>query len=245
MRTTIALIALCLSTTLIAQKADPVQVSPDLEIIRLSDQAYIHRSYAVFGSFGRVASNGLVYVAGGECLVFDTPPSDELSEQLIGWIAENFPGVKIAGVVVNHFHEDCLGGLKAFHNRGIPSFAGSKTLELARKDGVEVPQHGFSKKKKMKLGGERVLLFYPGAAHTLDNTVAWMPGGKVLFGGCMVKSVGAGKGNVADADEAAWPKTVARVRKKFADAVWVIPGHGEAGGMELLDFTVLLFSRKL
>lgn len=144
-------------------------------------------------------------------------------------------------MVVNHFHADCLGGLKAFHALGIPSYASKKTLALAEKDGVELPQIGYSKKKTLKLADEKVKLFYPGEAHTRDNSVAWMPAEKILFGGCMVKAVGAGKGNVADANEAAWPETVAKVRKKFNHAKWVIPGHGQAGGLELLDFTVQLF----
>ncbi len=228
-----------------AQENPPVEITPDLEVIKLSDKAYIHRSYAVFEPFGRVASNGLVYVSGKEGLVFDTPPTDQLSEALIGWIRKTWPGINIKGVVINHFHADCLGGLKAFHALGIPSYAGDMTRVLAEKDGVEIPKYGFAKRKTLKLSGEKVVLFYPGEAHTRDNSVGWMPDERVLFGGCMVKAVGAGKGNVADANEAAWPGTVAKVRKKFKNAEWVIPGHGQAGGVELLDFTVQLFSRKL
>jgi hypothetical protein len=46
------------------------------------------------------------------------------------------------------------------------------------------------------------------------------------------------KGNLADADLKAWPNTIKKVMAKFPSARIVIPGHGDAGGLELLQHTL-------
>ena len=37
-------------------------------------------------------------------------------------------------MVVNHFHNDCLGGLDTFHQNDIKSYDYEKTMELGRKN---------------------------------------------------------------------------------------------------------------
>ncbi|MDP4204044.1 MAG: CfiA family subclass B1 metallo-beta-lactamase, partial [Bacteroidota bacterium] len=71
------------------------------------------------------------------------------------------------------------------------------------------------------------------------NIVVWIPSEKILFAGCMVKEMKANtKGNLSDADVKAWPSTIKKVMAKFPSARIVIPGHGEAGGFELLQHTL-------
>ncbi|MEM7381519.1 MAG: subclass B1 metallo-beta-lactamase, partial [Bacteroidota bacterium] len=50
------------------------------------------------------------------------------------------------------------------------------------------------------------------------------------------------KGNLADANIAQWSQTMELIKAKFPEIEIVIPGHGKAGGMELLDYTYQLFS---
>jgi metallo-beta-lactamase class B len=128
--------------------------------------------------------------------------------------------------------------------RYIPSYAYSLTPQLAAKEKSIGPNHTFDKELSIKVGNETVQCFYFGEAHTRDNIVAWMPKEKVLFGGCMIKTMGAGKGNLADANEADWSTTVKKVKAKFHDVETVVPGHGDWGGAELLDYTIELFSKK-
>ncbi|MCC8153382.1 MAG: hypothetical protein LIP01_03695 [Tannerellaceae bacterium] len=78
-----------------------------------------------------------------------------------------------------------------------------------------------------------------GRGHATDNIVVWIPSEKVLYPGCMVKDLQATDlGNLSDADVEAWPGTIEKVIRKFPSAKWVIPGHGEAGGLELLYHTL-------
>ncbi len=239
----IILLFLLISSAVFAQgQKEVIKISEDLEIIPLSEKSFIHVSYVTYPSFGRVACNGLLYVNRNDALVMDTPANDELSQQLLNWIAEKFPHVKVKGVVINHFHSDCLGGLKAFHAAGAQSYANRLTCTLAQQDSAEVPQNAFSKKMKIKVGNQEVICDFVGEAHTRDNIVTWIPEEKILFGGCMVKSVDATKGNLEDANVEAWSITISKVKSKYNHAEIIIPGHGEAGGLELLDYTMQLFA---
>jgi metallo-beta-lactamase class B len=219
----------------------PQQLSEDLQVQQLTENLWIHRSWMSLAPYGRFYSNGLVLVSQGKCLVFDSPVTDSLSRQLLDWVQQQ--GWSPKGVVVNHFHEDCLGGLEAFHEQSIPSYANGKTRLLAKKQGFPIPQQGFHRKRKLKLGSQEVELFFPGPAHTADNIVAWIPAEKTLFGGCMVKSLGSGEGNLADASPADWSATIETVKRKYGTkARWVIPGHGPVGGPELLDYSIRMFA---
>ncbi|MEM6345971.1 MAG: subclass B1 metallo-beta-lactamase [Bacteroidota bacterium] len=229
-------------SSLLGQSDSIINVHEDLIMIKISERVWVHRSYTTLMKYGRIYSNGMLYVVDGECMLFDTPMFEELTEILLNWIEEDM-GWTIKGVVVNHFHVDCLGGLRLLHERGVPSYAMEKTIELAKEDGVSVPRVGVKTQSSIRLKGRRIQLYYPGEAHTVDNMVAYLPKEKVLFGGCMVKSIGAGKGNLADANVEAWSATIAKVKAEFPKAIWVIPGHGEFGGQDLLDFTIEMFAQ--
>ena len=222
---------------------EPVSLSPDLEIIPLSNHTYIHRSLLATQSFGKVPCNGLIYHRNGEAFIADTPAHDTLSQLLINWL-EDSQGLAVKGVIATHFHDDCLGGLTSFHEQNIPSYASELTRLLAEKDTLPLPQQTFEQVLSLTIGGQSVECNYLGPGHTEDNVVVWIPEDQVLFGGCLVKSVGAGKGNLADANVPAWPQTVTRVQKTYPTAIHVVPGHGKAGGKELLEFTIALFSEK-
>lgn len=216
--------------------------SDNLEIIRLSDHVFQHISYLNTKDFGKVSCNGMIVVDDHEALVFDTPAEDQATLELINWIKTNLSS-KVKAVVATHFHADCLGGLNTFHAAGIPSYAQVQTLEFAKQKHFPVPKHGFKSSQVLSVGGTSVQVGYFGAGHTRDNVVAYVPSEKIMFGGCLIKEIGAGKGNLEDADESAWPSTVQKVKARYPAAKLIIPGHGKVGGAELLDYTSSLFAK--
>lgn len=214
--------------------------SENLRVVPLTQHTYLHISYLQTESWGKVACNGLVVVRGGEAVVIDTPVDAEATEELLSWITTVLKA-QIRWAVATHFHEDCLGGLGAFHERGIPSYGHWRTPRLAQKAGHTSPNHVVAPSRSVFVGGDPLQLIYLGKGHTKDNIVAYVPQDKVLFGGCLVKAMGAGKGNLEDADVAAWPETIRKVLEAFPEAEVVVPGHGEPGGPELLEYTWELF----
>lgn len=222
------------------QATTPEYQSENLIINKLSDHVYQHVSYLNTESFGRVACNGMIVVNGGEAVVFDTPATNETSEELIGYLTGKLH-TKIKGVVATHFHADCVGGLDAFHQKGVPSYAENRTIAFLKGNESSQPQNGFDNTLTLKVGNKKVYATYLGEGHTRDNVVAYFPYDKALFGGCLIKEVGAGKGNLEDANVKAWSETVRNVKARYPQAKIVVPGHGKVGGVELLDFTVKLF----
>ena len=216
--------------------------SETLKIVQLTDRAYLHITYIDVPGYGHFGCNGLIFISDGEAAVFDTPVTDEVSNELIDWI-EKEKGAKVTSLVVNHFHTDCLGGIGAFHQRGVSSYANQITINLAKKEGKEPPQNAFHGEQKLKVGGAFIDNFFPGHAHAPGNIVSYIAEESILFGGCMVKTMGAGRGNLEDADTLLWARTIRRVNRQFPKAEIVIPGHGEIGGTELLDYTIGMFDQ--
>jgi glyoxylase-like metal-dependent hydrolase (beta-lactamase superfamily II) len=83
-----------------------------------------------------------------------------------------------------------------------------------------------------------------GEGHSRDNIVIWFPDLKILFGGCLVKSVESqGLGNTADANLREWGPSVRRVMKKYPKAKYVIPGHFGWKSRNGLKHTLKLLKR--
>ncbi len=224
----------------IAISGSPVYESENLSINKISDHVYQHISYLNTESFGKVACNGMVVVNGNEAVVFDTPTDDTSAEELISYLTKEM-NCKVNGVVATHFHADCVGGVGAFHKNGIPSYASNLTIELLKSKGSPLPQKGFDDSLELSVGDQKVYAQFVGEGHTKDNVIGYFPEDKVMFGGCLIKEIGAGKGNLEDANVAAWPETARNAKLKYPQTFVVIPGHGKAGGQELFDYTAKLF----
>ncbi len=223
---------------------DTIKISKDVEIIKLSQHSYIHVSYTVVPGYGRISSNGYIYINNNEAILFDTPMTNELTKQLIDWITNSLK-VKIIGYVPNHWHNDCMGGLSYLNILNVPSYANNLTITIAKNKNLPIPRYGFNDKLKLKIGNELVICRYYGPAHSVDNIVVWVPSEKVLFAGCMVKDLNSQNlGNLTDADILEWPKTIEKVILDCSSAKIVIPGHGEYGGTDLLIHTKELLNLK-
>ncbi|MBU2905256.1 MULTISPECIES: subclass B1 metallo-beta-lactamase [Arenibacter] len=219
-----------------------VYKTDNLIVNRLSDHIYQHISFLNTNDFGRVACNGMLVVYENEALVFDTPTDDESSLELINYVTKKL-NCEIKVVVPTHFHGDCVGGLEAFYKYNIPAYASNSTIELlGAKDKVfSRPMNGFVDSLALNIGGKKVYVEYFGEGHTKDNVIGYVPLDNAIFGGCLIKEVGATKGNLEDANVKTWSNTVRKIKQKYPAAKIIIPGHGIAGGTELLDYTIKLF----
>ncbi len=227
-----------------AQSAEEVYKSKDLKIIQLTENTFVHVSYLETEDYGKVGCNGLVFQNNGETAVFDTPVTNAASKELIDWIKE-YLNSKVAAVIVTHSHEDCLGGLKVFHEAGITSYASQLTCEFAKEADQVVPKNSFKGKLSTKVGNERVQSLFFGEGHTKDNIIGYVPTENVLFGGCLIKAKGAGKGYIKESNLKEWPKTVKKVKSTLTDIKFVVPGHGKHGGTDLLDYTITMFKNEM
>lgn len=237
----VALTALnCSSPKQEAFEPKEVYRSGDLVITRIAENVFEHTSFLQTQDFGNVPCNGVIVRNNNEAIIFDTPTNDKSTGELIRWIGETLH-CKINAVIPTHFHNDCLGGLKAFHEKGVPSYAYSRTIELAKENDYIVPQNSFSDSLILKVGQENIIAKFFGEGHTKDNVIGYFPSEKVMFGGCLIKELDAGKGYLGDANVNDWPATVEKVKKTYPEVKIVVPGHGEYGDSQLLDYTIKLF----
>jgi metallo-beta-lactamase class B len=228
-----------------AQKRDafkPCEVyrSIDLVITQISENSFEHTSFKQTNDFGNVPCNGLIVTNSKEAIVFDTPTNNKGAEELIEWIKETLH-CKINAVIPSHFHDDCLGGLKAFDVKNIPSYAYFKTIELAKEQNFVVPSNSFRDSLILKVGTENIIAKFFGEGHTKDNVVGYFPAENILFGGCLIKELDASKGYLGDANIADWSGTVEKVKKEYPYVKIIVPGHGQYGNKKLLGYTIKLF----
>ena len=218
----------CSSQKRDAFKPKEVYKSNDLIITQIAENSFQHISFKQTNDFGNVPCNGLIVKNWNEAIVFDTPTNDKSSEKLIKWIRETL-NCKVNAIIPTHFHDDCLGGLKAFHENDIPSYAYFKTIELAKENNYVVPKNSFKDSLILKVGDENIIAKFFGEGHTKDNIVGYFPSENIMFGGCLIKELDASKGYLGDANLKDWSNTVENVKKSYPNVKIIVPGHGEYG----------------
>ncbi len=216
-----------------------------LKIEKIGEHTYQHISYIDYKG-NAVGCNGVFAVFGDEAIIIDSPTDDAATIELLEYIKSNFQPTRIVAIP-NHFHSDCTGGFKAMLDFGVVIYAYSETIKLMEDQEIVSKVNPFYPHLDMQLGNGEGVVFnrYFGPAHTQDNIASYILPDSILFGGCMVKSIGASKGNLADANTSQWSKTISNMKQgMFGNAKLVVPGHGKVGGVELLDYTQKLFEQE-
>jgi len=196
-------------------------------------------------------------------IIASSPIETIKTEVMLSWIKKIWRPKKVIAINT-HFHADGTGGNAAYRSHGVEIWSSFKTHELYQKraktmrlslaDGIEdkrlsenvrnrkdLPAHQFfvaQKGLQWRFGGEELIVFYPGPAHSPDNLVVYFPKSKILFGGCMVRALSWGLGNTKDANLRAYPSSVSRLLSWKPRVV--VPGHGATGDRKLLDHTLKL-----
>jgi metallo-beta-lactamase class B len=237
---------MCMGLSTVHAQSDDVEIrlSEDVTVKRLAEDVWLHTTYYDISGLRNVPANGLIVIDGKYAMMIDLPWTDEQAGVLFEWVAREHKAA-IQKVVPTHFHIDCAGGLAEAHRRRADSFALEKTTEILKKINKPVPRNWFSERMSLSCGDTHVELAFLGGGHTVDNIVAWIPTRKILFGGCLVKALNAKDiGNTEDADLVNYPITLKKVKERYPDAKIVVPGHGQPGGLDLIDHTVRLCSNK-
>lgn len=207
-----------------------------LDIKPLVPGVWLHTSWQTVATWGLVPSNGLIVREGDHVVVIDTAWGAAPSRELLAWIDRELQ-LPVSRLIVTHFHDDRLGGWEVFAERGVRIVASEQTLALAKvKPTPAFDLYRLAPGEKLATGSLEIL--YPGPAHAPDNVVVWLPSERILAGGCAVRATAsAGLGNLSHASVAEWAASIARVQAAYPDTRFVLPGHGEAGGAELLTHT--------
>ncbi len=227
MKAFLAAILFLLSNITFAE--DPL---PELEIKKIEEGVYLYTAYEKIEGWGLVGSNGLVVLDNKDAYLIDTPISAKDTEVLLQWI--DAQGLTAKASISTHFHSDSSGGIAFLNSKSIPTYASKLTNKLLKNKGKAQATHSFIK-NPFWLVNKKIEVFYPGAGHTSDNVVVWMPEQKILFGGCFVKPEGLG--NLSHAVIEEWPASAEKLITRYGTAKLVVPGHGKVGDASFLEKT--------
>ncbi len=234
-----ARLALAALSTLFACAAPPTP-PPAVTLTPLAPGVWLHASFKDVPPWGNVLSHGLVVATPAGAVVVDTTWDDVGTTALLAE-AGRATGSRVHAVVATHAHDDKMGGLRAVRAAGIRSYAHAFSNEDAPARGLAPASDGLFADGSRDFALAGLEIFHPGAGHTRDNLVVYVPSARVLFGGCLVRPGAATDlGNTADGDVAHWADAVRAVVARFPDARIVVPSHGAAGGPELLAHTIAL-----
>jgi glyoxylase-like metal-dependent hydrolase (beta-lactamase superfamily II) len=178
------------------------------------------------GNSGILISDSLV-------IVIDTK-MDEAAEQLANTVKE-LAGNKPILVINTHYHPDHSKGNKFYKGQSIMA-GGSYTKEFWIKEAGEetLPTEWLKDQMDIKMGNDTVTVFNFGKnAHTTSDVFVYLHKRKMLFSGDVIlnKAVPLIFGG---ADPNGYMEAFDLVQKKF-DIQKIVPGHGQMGGVELID----------
>jgi glyoxylase-like metal-dependent hydrolase (beta-lactamase superfamily II) len=214
-----------------------------LKITPLAKDLYVFTTWVDYGG-SPFPANGMYALTKAGAVLLDSPWDTTQTQALLDTIRMRH-GMEVRLCVGTHAHEDRTGAFDQLRRQGIPTYTSVQTRAQCAVHENPMPQHVFLTDTSFKFGGLRMEWHYPGPGHTSDNIVVWLPARRVLYGGCLVKSVESkGLGNIADADLQAWPTTMQGLLTKYANAAWVIPGHQAwSPGTKALQHTVQLLEK--
>ncbi len=216
------------------------RIAQSVWLSRLAPGLWLHTTTAVIGQGVYFPANGLVLERDDGSLLIDTGYLPEHADALLRWSQKSLRS-PIKQAVATHFHRDRTGGIPALQAAGIPTVAHPLTVELARSHGMAVPTGIADFPRDAARLSRDCELFFPGAGHTRDNIVVWLPRQRILFGGCLLVSDERGSRHLGDAIVSDWGSTVRNVKVRYRSAKSVVPGHGTITGdpiartLELLE----------
>lgn len=219
------------------------RLARDVWVARVAPGLWVHTMTKIYPDGTVYPANGVLLETRGGSVLFDTGWSESQTAALLDWArARKRPVLR---AFVTHAHEDRVGGIGALARNHIPVYGLALTREIARGQGAsDLPEAVAGLDAKARRDPEGFELFYPGAGHARDNIVVYFRRQRVLFGGCLVKSVTSPNlGNTADASLDEWPMTIRRVRQTYPAARVVVPGHGTVRGDALGRTLELLADR--
>ena len=219
-------------------RAEDTETPVEVSLTAVAEGVWLHTSVRDVAPYGRVVSHGVVLRGERGAVFIDSGWGPAATEALVQRV-EQATGLRPTGAVLTDFHEDRSGGAAVLKAAGARVLSSQGVID--RIDADAFAEALAEPVAALSLDGVDLEVFAPGAGHTDENLVVWVPAHGLLFGGCLIRPFASTTlGNTADADLEAWGPSVRAVRARYPQAKVVVPSHGEPRGTELLDHTIEL-----
>ena len=233
MRTiTTTIISLFFLTNIFGQVTDS-----NLKIAHLTGDFYVFTTFNLYKGV-RIPANGVYLIANNGVVMFDTPWDTTQFQPLLDSIKVKH-NKNVTLCIATHFHEDRTGGLEYYRKQGIKTYTTKKTDELSKGSSKKRAEFLIDKDTVFTVGQYSFQTYFPGHGHAPDNIIIWFEKEKILYGGCLIKSVEDDDlGYLGDASVHDYATTVKNVQKKCKKPKFVIPGHSDWSNIEALKHTL-------
>ena len=214
-----------------------------LEISHLTGDFYVYTTYQPING-NPFPANGLYVITHKGAVIIDSPWDTTQFQPLLDSIKFKHH-VDAVICIATHSHEDRTAGLEFYRQKGLKTYTTQQTDAISKQKGKKRAEFLMSKDTIFKLGKYSFEVIYPGEGHAPDNIVVWFEKEKVLYGGCLIKSVEADNlGNLADANMNVYAATLKKVEAKCKNPKFVIPGHQGWPDSKSLEHTLKLVAEK-
>lgn len=228
------LITLFTLTNLLGQQEDT-----KLQISQLTGDFYVYTTYNKYNGY-LVPSNSMYVVSDKGVILIDTPWDSTQFQPLLDGIKVKH-NQKAVICISTHSHSDRTAGLEYFKKQGIKTYTTRKTDNISKTQGEKRAEFIMEKDTVFTVGNYTFRTYYPGEGHTSDNIIVWFEKDKVLFGGCLIKSIeSTNLGYIGEANPKEWPASIKNIQKNFREHKYIIPGHGNWTSNKALDHTLML-----
>jgi metallo-beta-lactamase class B len=213
-----------------------------LNISHLTGDYYIYTTYGSYRD-NPVPSNSMYLVTPAGAVLFDTPWDSTQFQPLLDSIRSRHQ-MDVVMCIATHFHADRTAGLEYYGRKGIKTYTTKQTDELSRIHNEKRAAFLIYHDTSFTIGRHTFQTYFGGAGHTPDNIVVWIENEKILYGGCLVKSVEAEDlGNLSDANVKEWTSTIENIQRKFKTPKYIIPGHLDWNSTGSLTHTLNLIQQ--
>ncbi len=197
-----------------------------LNLYHLTGDFYIYKTYGLYKG-NKIPANGMYLVTDSGVVLFDTPWDTTQFQPLLDSIKSRH-NKDVIMCIATHSHEDRTGGLEYYNKQGIKTYTTRLTDEISKQREMKRAKFLISKDTLFTVGQYSFLTYYPGPGHAPDNIVIWFEKEKVLYGGCLIKSVDdSSLGNLSDANIKEYAATIKNVEKHCKNPGFIITGHND------------------
>lgn len=214
----------------------------NLKITHLTGDFYVFTTYNFYKG-STIPANGLYVVTNSGVIMIDSPWDTTQFQPLLDSIKLKHKK-DVVLCIATHFHEDRTGGLEYYRSKGIATYTTKRTDELSKARGMKRAEFLIDQDTVFTFSQYSFQTYYPGKGHAPDNIVIWFEKEKILYGGCLVKSLADNTlGNMGDASTTDYAATIKNVKQKCNHPNYVIPGHNSWASIRSLDHTLKMAQR--
>lgn len=220
------------------------QLIAQLHIKELTDSVFVYTTYQNING-NPFPSNSVYYLTTEGIVMIDTPWDESQLMPLLDSMRVKH-GMQPVLCIPTHFHDDRTAGLERLDSLGVRTYSTAMTKKFCEERSEEAARYTFQGDTTFIVGNKRIESYYPGAGHSPDNIVIYLPEEKILIGGCFVKSYQAeGLGYTGDARLKEWLTSIRKVKKKYRRSRYVVTGHEAFKNKSSLRKTASLLKKSL